>query len=116
MNATDSFKIVVEGCGFTDVKIKEARLPRHIISWARGDDTEMTDNEVAETIPYFRISTRQGSFGIAIGAYNLLDVKDTGFNAMDLGEEDADENFFLARLNDVTLKHLYSLLNSVKIH
>ena len=114
MKATDAFKAVLENCGNKNIDIKEVPPPPHVIEYLIGEDSEMTDDEIAETIPYFRVISAQGSFGIIVQAYNLLDIKDTGFNAFDLGEEDAGEDFFLANLNTVTLRHLRKFLEKRK--
>ncbi|OGN00434.1 MAG: hypothetical protein A3B91_04280 [Candidatus Yanofskybacteria bacterium RIFCSPHIGHO2_02_FULL_41_29] len=110
MEATQAFKTMLEVCGYTNVSIEEITAPKHVVDWARGDDEELTDEETAETMPYFTVISDQGSFGIVMGAYMLLDVKNTGFNALDLGEEDAKEDFFLASLNQPALIHLRRLM------
>lgn len=114
MSATRSFKTMLETCGYTNVRIEESKLPKHVYDWARGDDGEMTNEEVDETMPYYRVLSDQGAFGIIVGAYMLLDVKGTGYNALDLGEQDANEEFFLPSLNQPSLVHLRQLLTSKK--
>ena len=114
MRATKAFKTMLEVCGFTNVEIEEAVTPKHVIDWARGDDEELSDIETAEAMPYFKISSDQGTFGIVQGAYMLLDVTGTGYNALDLGEQDATEDFFLVSLNQETLRHLRKLMTQRK--
>ena len=114
MVRTDRYKTMLEIMGFEDVSLVESKLPKHIIEWARGDDPELTDDEVSEVIPYFMVATKQGSFGIALAVFNMIDLKNTGFNALDLGEPDADEDFYLASLNTVSLEHLRRLMTEKK--
>ena len=114
MDAIQAFKTMLEELGYKNVKIAEANLPQHIIEWGRGDDTEMTDEDIAETMPYFKVTSEQGSFGILMGTYLLIDLKDTGFNSNDLGDEGESEEIFLASLNDITLRHLRKLFEKRK--
>lgn len=110
MDATGAFKTVLEKLGYEDVNIREALPPRHVLDFARGDDEEMTDEEVAEVMPYYKVTSAQGSFGIVMGAYLLLDTKGNGFNARNLGETEAPEDLFLTTLNTVTLTLLRAKL------
>lgn len=114
MKASDAFKAILENCGFENVVITEATPPLHVIDYMVGDDSEMTEEQINETIPYFRITSKHGDFGIIVGAYNLLDIKGTGCNALDLGEPDASEDFYLPSLNTESLKHLRTLMNRKK--
>lgn len=114
MDATSAFKTVLEQSGYKNVRIQKMVPPQHVVDWARGDDEEMTAEDVGEVNPYFKVTSSEVSFGIIMGPYNLIDVKGTGLNAKDLGEKEESDDPFIVPLNTTTLKllRLKSLLKT----
>lgn len=112
MDFTAAFRIVLEQSGYTDIQIESATPPKHVLRWAKGDDKDTTDKEVAEVMPYYRVSSVQGCFGIVMGAYLLLDLANTGYNARDLGDTEATDNLFLTSFNSLTIQRLNHLLKT----
>ncbi len=107
-------KTVLEKSGYREVVIEESMPPEHVLEFAKGDDAEITAEEISEVMPYFKVKTAQGSFGIVVGAYILIDTKGSGCDARSLGDTDAPEDTYLISLNTLTLKSLRRLFETTK--
>ena len=80
------FTKILEHFGFTGVKVKNAPLPEHIINWIKEED-----------MVYLSATTNQGSFGVFLAVYPVIDLKNTGLSIKDLCPEadDVPAEFFL---------------------
>lgn len=73
--------------GFEDVRVSIAPIPEHLRAWLAEEV-----GDLAATIPYYRVETRQGSLGIWITMFPVIDLHDTGIIPKDLGiETDPDD-------------------------
>lgn len=68
--------------GFEDVRASIAPIPEHLRTWLAEEI-----GDLAAVIPYYRVETRQGSLGIWITLFPVIDLHDTGFLPKDLGIE-----------------------------
>lgn len=85
--------------GFENVSITTIKAPQHIIDWMKQTD-EFEDDELEEIereMEYYRVSTKQGEFGIFFMAYPMIDLTGTGLT---LGELHPNED-----LSDTSPNH-----------
>lgn len=88
----EDFKQILEETGFDDVVITRTVLPDHLRKWIATDlDESESLDELAEAFMYYRVQTRQGSFGIACAAYPMLDLDGSGVSLHELEPELAAE-------------------------
>lgn len=78
--------------GFRDVVIECVPLPDHILEWAAKDCNSGEDVEdIIAALLYYRVNTKQGSFGIIRATYPLLDLHGCGVSIEDFCPELAQE-------------------------
>lgn len=86
----DMRQMLVEA-GFENVGIIRISPPKHIVEWLAGgenlDDTTKEIADIADEIDYYSINTQQGSFGILVDGYPVLDLKESGVMAQELAPE-----------------------------
>ncbi len=88
----EDFKQILGETGFEDVQITRTALPEHLRRWIATDlDEGESIDELAEAFMYYRVQTRQGSFGIAYAAYPMLDLEGSGVSLHELEPELAAE-------------------------
>jgi hypothetical protein len=74
--------------GFDDVRIRPDAVPRHLIDalklqLIKDDDWEEGDENPLTAIEYYRVTTKQGSFGFFVTEYPVLDLTGTGLSLND---------------------------------
>ena len=92
------FTKILEHFGFTGVKVKNAPLPEHIINWIKEEDEDFDVADLKEEdMVYLSATTNQGSFGVFLAVYPVIDLKNTGLSIKDLCPEadDVPAEFFL---------------------
>jgi hypothetical protein len=80
-----AFVEVFTELGFTEVAAEKVPLPAHVVRAMK--DEEDDDDELAEAIglmTYLKITTGEGTFGVFIAAYPVLDLTGTGVTYEDL--------------------------------
>ena len=88
----DDMKQMLEETGFENVRITRVPLPEHLRRWAAADlDEGESIDEIAEAFAYYRVKTKQGTFGIAVAAYPMLDLEGSGVALHDLEPQLAAE-------------------------
>ncbi len=88
----EDFKQILEETGFEDVQVIRTALPEHLRRWFATDlDEGESIDELAEAFMYYRVQTRQGSFGVAYAAYPMLDLEGSGVSLHELEPELAAE-------------------------
>lgn len=88
----EGMKQMLEETGFDDVSITRVPLPEHLRRWVAADlDESESVDEVAKAFKYYRVETQQGSFGIAVAAYPMLDLEGSGVSLRDLEPQLASE-------------------------
>lgn len=89
----DGIKQMLEETGFEEVHITRTSLPEHLRRWiaTRLEKGENAD-QATEAFAYYRVETRQGSFGIVPAAYySLLDLEGSGVSLRDIEPQFAPE-------------------------
>ena len=81
---------MLKEAGFEDVVLTCTPFPQHLQEWAMKDADEDTEELIAEII-YYRITTRQGSFGALTHGYVWLDLTGLDISPEDIELEFADE-------------------------
>jgi hypothetical protein len=100
---------ILEQCGFGDVHVYKVDVPFYVREWLAKDGGPELASDVKE-LEYFRISTAQGSFGILIGKYPAIDLKNTRVSFKELSGVDAPEGFSFCGFLPDTLKKFCELL------
>lgn len=74
--------------GFDEVVITGTSLPQHLRDWIKSDINEDGDfDKIIDAFTYYRVETKQGSFGIAYAVYPILDLAETGIAFSDFDAE-----------------------------
>ncbi|HWP60999.1 MAG TPA: hypothetical protein VN495_00125 [Candidatus Paceibacterota bacterium] len=89
------YKQAFEEVGFEDVRVARTPLPPHIMAWATSDEDfaeeDITPEDIANAFKYYRVDAKEGSFGIFVAAYGMLDIGGTGLALKDLEPEYATQ-------------------------
>ncbi|TSC62898.1 MAG: hypothetical protein G01um101448_561 [Parcubacteria group bacterium Gr01-1014_48] len=81
-----------EEVGFRNVVLERVELPPHVLEWAAKDLGSGEDVEdITSTLTYYRVNTKQGSFGIICAAFLILDLHGCGVSLEDFHLEFAEE-------------------------
>ncbi|MBI2473130.1 hypothetical protein HYV70_01070 [Candidatus Uhrbacteria bacterium] len=83
----EGIKEILESSGFKNISVNRTTLPEHLrhgITANLNEEEDETVDDIARAFTYYKVQTQQGSFGIAYGAYPMLDLEGSGVSLIEL--------------------------------
>jgi hypothetical protein len=82
----EGLKHSFEAAGFEDVLIQSAPVPEHLSVWLFSSEIAAgrKASDFANAIPYYRVNTTQGSLGLFMLEYPMIDLEGSGVSFEDL--------------------------------